>query len=193
MLIHFWEKFPKLYDLIQILATGGFLGKVSKELKFMNNQSIMDIGCGTGTLVEYIKPKDYLGVDLNPDFIHLAKKKYPQYDFEVLNVVTREFPHRKFKYIFIMNVLHHLTNGQIIKMFGKIKKFRGFEEFIIVESKPKNFTGRILGKFDAGSNFRDYDDLKKMIKKNFRIRSSKIVIAPIGTYEYLIARCKKYE
>lgn len=191
MLIHFWEKFPKVYDYIQILATGGFLKKVSEELKFMNDQSIMDIGCGTGTLVEYINPKEYLGVDLNPDFIKLARKKYPQYDFKVLNIVTQKFPEKKFKFIFIMNVLHHLTDTQIGIMLTKIKKTALFDEFIIVESKPRNLIGKILGRFDAGSNFRKYDDLKEIVKKNFKIKKSKVISAPIGTYEYLIARCVK--
>ena len=190
MLIHFWEKFPKLYDLIQIVATGGYMNKVSKELKFMNQKSVMDIGCGTGTLVEYLELKDYLGVDLNPDFIALAKKKYPQYDFKVLNIVTQKFPKRKFKFLFMMNVLHHLTDEQINKVFKSIKKFGGFDEFVIVESRPRNFFGRVLGKFDAGSNFRKYDYLKSLINKSFRIKSSKIITAPIGTYEYLVARCK---
>lgn len=190
MLIHFWEKFPKIYDLIQILATGGFLKKVSGELKFMQNKSIMDIGCGTGTLVEYIQPKDYLGVDLNSDFIKLARKKYPEHDFKVLNIVTQKFPEKKFNYIFIMNVLHHLTDMQIEKMFKKIKTAARFDEFVIVESKPRNFIGRVLGKFDAGSNFREYDYLKEIVKKSFKIKSSKVIAAPIGTYEYLITRCK---
>ena len=155
----------------------------------MSNKSIMDIGCGTGTLVEYLKPREYLGVDLNPDFIKLARKKYPQYDFKVLNIVTQKFPDRKFKYLFIMNVLHHLTDEQIAKMFAKIRQFGGFDEFIIIESKPRNFVGQILGKFDAGSNFRKYGYLKEIIKKSFKIKSSKVITAPIGTYEYLVARC----
>lgn len=191
MVLHFWEKFPKVYDLIQILATGGFLTKVSKELKFLKDKSIMDIGCGTGTLVEYIHPREYLGVDLNPDFIKLAKKKYPQYDFIVLNIVTQKLPDQKFDIIFIMNVLHHLTDAEIIKMLKKIKTNKDFKEFIIVESKPRNLLGKLLGKFDAGSNFRDYENLKKIIKGSFRIKTSKVIMAPIGTYEYLIARCTK--
>lgn len=190
--MHFWERFPRLYDWIQILATGGFLSKVSKELKFLNNKSVLDIGCGTGALVEYINPSSYLGIDINEDFIKLAKKKYPEFNFKVVNIVDDRFPAGRFEYIFIMNVLHHLTDKQIKNAFKKIKKSKSIKEFVIVESRPRNFLGRILGKFDAGSNFRKYNYLEVMIASEFNIKSSKIITAPLGTYEYLIARCKKY-
>lgn len=189
MFIHFWERFPKLYDWIQILATGGFLSKVSKDLKFLENKSVLDIGCGTGTLTEYINPKGYLGIDINPDFIKLAKKKYPGFNFKVINIVDEKFPQDGFEYIFIMNVLHHLTDKQIKRMFKKIKECNSMKEFVVVESKPRNFFGKILGKFDVGSNFREYSNLETLIRSEFKIRSRKIIVAPLGTYEYLVVRC----
>lgn len=191
MIIHFWERFPSLYDWIQILATGGFLSKVSKDLQFLKKKSILDIGCGTGTLLEYIKPGSYLGIDINSDFINLAKKKYPGFNFKVLNIVDEKFPSGKFEYIFIMNVLHHLTDEQIKKMFKTIRKSKQMKEFVIVESKPANILGKILGRFDAGSNFREYDNLIQIIEKQFNIKSTRIITAPIGTYKYLIARCRR--
>ena len=189
MFIHFWEKFPRVYDWIQILATGGFLYKVSKELTFLNGQSVIDVGCGTGTLLDYLTPKDYLGVDVNPDFIKLAQEKYPTYEFKVLDMIKEKFPKKNFQYIFIMNVLHHLGDDKILQMFAKIKKRQGFQELVIVESKPKNFLGKILGNFDAGRNFREYNDLLKIIKEDYKIKKTKIIRAPFGTYEYLLVRC----
>ena len=190
MKIHFWEKFPKFYDWIQILATGGYLSKISKDLLFLENKSVLDIGCGTGTLIEYLNPKSYFGVDINSEFIKLARKKYPGFKFKILNIVDEKFPDGEFEFVFMMNVLHHLTDDQIIKVFKKIKKSGYSREFVIVESKPDNFLGKFLGKFDAGSNFREYHNLRDIIEKHFKIKSIKIITAPIGTYKYLIARCR---
>ena len=189
MITHFWEKFPKLYDWIQILATGGYLNRVSRHLKFLNNKSVLDIGCGTGTLNQYINPGSYLGIDINLDFVKLAKKKYPGLSFKVMNIVDEKLPRGRFEYFFIMNVLHHLTDQQIKNAFKKIKKSKSLREFVIVESRPRNIFGKILGKFDAGSNFREYINLENLIRSEFKIKSRKIIAAPLGTYEYLIVRC----
>lgn len=189
MIIHFWERFPKIYDYIQILATGGFLKRVSRELAFLQNKKILDLGCGTGTLIEYIRLRDYLGVDVNKNFIKLARKKYPQFKFKVLDIVNKKIE-ENFDYILIMNVLHHLTDKQAKNLFAKINK-KKFKEFVIIESNPNNLIGQMLGKFDAGSNFRKYDYLKKMIKEDFQITNTKVVLAPLGTYQYLLARCIK--
>ena len=51
-----------------------------------NNDKILDYGCGLGHLNEYIIDKgftniDYCGIDINPNYIYLAKKIYPDKKF----------------------------------------------------------------------------------------------------------------
>ena len=49
--------------------------------------SILDVGCGFGDLYGYLLASDvsvkYTGVDLNPDFIKIARQTYPDADFIV--------------------------------------------------------------------------------------------------------------
>ena len=45
------------------------------------NQSILDVGCGWGrllTLMPFGWYGQYLGIDLSPDFIEIARKQYPE-------------------------------------------------------------------------------------------------------------------
>ena len=52
---------------------------------------LLDFGCGTGHLLEYLQQHDrsgiqYSGVDLSETFIGIAKSKHPNADFRVLDI-----------------------------------------------------------------------------------------------------------
>lgn len=56
----------------------------------LNNASILDYGCGTGDFYRFLKRRgfnnvQYTGVDINENFIELARKKYPECTFNVLD------------------------------------------------------------------------------------------------------------
>lgn len=42
---------------------------------------VLDIGCGTGLLLDYITPEDYIGTDISGAMLEVARKKYPGYQF----------------------------------------------------------------------------------------------------------------
>ena len=62
------------------------LAEISPEL---NNASVLDYGCGTGDFYRFLKRRGinvrYTGVDINPNFIELARKKYPDCSFDVMD------------------------------------------------------------------------------------------------------------
>lgn len=185
----FWLKYPRFYDYIQILATGGFLQVVVRALPKLDGKRVLDLGCGTGNLLNHIKPKEYLGVDINKKFIQLAKKKFPDNDFKVLNLVKENLPNNNYDYVFIMNVLHHLSDKQVLGIFRKIKKWKKAKKLIIVESRPVGMVGNFLEGMDAGENFRDFADLLPLVRTFYSISRKKIVKAPFGTYQYQILYC----
>ncbi|MFC1710144.1 class I SAM-dependent methyltransferase [Patescibacteria group bacterium] len=57
-----------------------------KDIDF-EGKTVLDIGCGFGDIIGHIKKKtnnfDYLGIDIVPEFISTAKKKYPKHKFIV--------------------------------------------------------------------------------------------------------------
>ena len=59
-----------------------------------NGDSILDYGCGIGDFIEYliehnIGISDYMGVDINENFIKISKETYPNHNFEKINDINQ--------------------------------------------------------------------------------------------------------
>ena len=61
--------------------------QVLTEIGDLRNATILDVGCGFGDLCRFLEKKKlnvkYHGVDINQDFIDVAKKRNPNGKFEV--------------------------------------------------------------------------------------------------------------
>lgn len=54
-------------------------------LRELARGSVLEIGCGYGRLCTAFEPDKYLGVDINPDAIVKARRRFPNYRFELLD------------------------------------------------------------------------------------------------------------
>jgi len=77
--------------------------------KELNSSTVLDYGCGTGDFYRFLKRRGiqvkYTGVDINENFIALARKKYPECTFKVMNADDDVFD-GFFDYIFICGVFN---------------------------------------------------------------------------------------
>ncbi len=185
---HFWVSYPKMYNAIQFLATGGFMPRIARELSFLEGKSVLDLGCGTGNLIRHFRFKKYTGLDINPEYVHLAKQAFPSHEFKTANIVTDTLPQDRFDHAITVNILHHLTDDQVALFFKKVKKLQ-VKSLIIVESAPKGVLGNTLERLDAGGHFRDFTKLKRIVMGQMKIERETIVTAPLGTYHYLVLHC----
>jgi SAM-dependent methyltransferase len=59
--------------------------EVLTKIGVKKNDTILDIGCGGGELVNYLKTKrlkvDYVGIDINPYYLQIARTRYPNNEF----------------------------------------------------------------------------------------------------------------
>jgi len=76
-------------------------------------QSVLEIGCGTGRLIGEIKGKRKVGIDFSPTTIEIAKKQYPGTEFYCMpaeNIALNE----KFDLIILSNLIGYLEDVQKI-------------------------------------------------------------------------------
>lgn len=74
---------------------------------------ILEVGCGSGygaVLLSTLKPRSYVGIDLMPEMIELAKQRgLPNTEFVVMDAADmREIPNESKDVVVIFDILHHI-------------------------------------------------------------------------------------
>ena len=80
---------------------------------------VLEVGCGTGYLLNAVNPSYGKGIDLSPSMIRIATEKYPHLNFEVMDAEFLNLE-ETFEYIIISDTLGYLEDIQHV--FAKLKK-----------------------------------------------------------------------
>ena len=93
------EKASYYYDLLADIYRG-----IIPE-----GSSVLEIGCGTGTLLSKVRPALGFGVDISPKMIAIAAAKHPGFRFLVADASALRLS-ETFDYVMIPDVIEHLTD-----------------------------------------------------------------------------------
>ena len=97
-----------------------YYGWLEKIYKFVvrPNSRVLHVGCKCGDLLAAVKPSYGVGIDINPEAIELARKRFNNIEFHVAD--PHEFSHdEKFDYVLICNSLGKW--GDIQRVFERIR------------------------------------------------------------------------
>jgi 2-polyprenyl-3-methyl-5-hydroxy-6-metoxy-1,4-benzoquinol methylase len=81
--------------------------------------SVLEIGCGTGTLLAALSPARGMGVDVSPRMVEIAAAKHPSLIFRVADAEAFD-PGETFDYVIIPDVVEHLSD--VGAMFRSVRK-----------------------------------------------------------------------
>lgn len=111
-----WFYYKNLKELLSDLIPSG--------------EYVLEIGCGTGDLLAFLKPKSGLGMDISPNMIKLAKQKHPGLSFSTKIPLDNDW-----NYIFMCDVIEHLENPK--KTFKEIAKIMSLKTvFVCTMANP---------------------------------------------------------
>lgn len=88
-----------------------------------NGSEVLEVGCGTGEILDYLKPNRGVGLDVSEKMIEIAKNKFQNSKtliFEASTVENFNSPD-KFDYIFLADVIEHLDD--VNSTISALKKF----------------------------------------------------------------------
>lgn len=77
--------------------------------------TILEVGCATGELLANLEPKRGIGIDISPEMIHLAKKKFKNNNLEFFACPIEEWQSKdKFDYIILSDIAGLLRDLEIV-------------------------------------------------------------------------------
>ncbi len=100
----------------EILKTHGFWP--------LSDFRILDVGCGRGDVLASLqqwgaKPKNLYGVDLLPDRIEEAKRRYPDLNFLCANAEHLEFPNGSFDLVLLFTVFSSILDDTVAQNIAR--------------------------------------------------------------------------
>jgi len=98
-----WRKWGQIYFELP------FFQRMGLDIR---GKDVLEIGCGNGHggyLLNQLQPKSYIGLDVMPEQIEIARRKYPQYQYILQDATDlSQFADASNDVVIIFGVLHHI-------------------------------------------------------------------------------------
>ena len=191
---------PAGYNLAQLLVGGSRVRRALSDdyIRARPGDRILDIGCGTGELLERLPRVDYLGFDLSPAYIAAATEKFGGRGHFVCGDVNNAPPDAvgPFDVIVACAVLHHLEDSEVLKLLRlAAARLAPAGRFVTLDGclrAGQSAVARWLIKLDRGCNVRNQSGYLGLARQVFpEVQSflrEDLLHVP---YTHLILRCSK--
>jgi SAM-dependent methyltransferase len=166
---------PVIYDFFQNLmgAKSGRSDFAQRFVKARAGDNVLDIGCGTAELLDYLPPVNYWGFDISERYIEAARERYGERGHFVCKLVDSsdlaQLP--KFDIVIASGVIHHLDADAAINLFDLAKSALGPQgRFVSIDPvlcDKQNPVARMLVSYDRGQNVCDGAGYRRLASRSF--------------------------
>lgn len=162
---------PLVYRSWQAPFASAKLKPFLAHLDLARTRRVLDIGCGPGTNARVFAGRDYVGIDINPEYIRTASSRHP--GRWVVGDVTDEaiFPNEHFDCVFANSLMHHLDNGAVRNLLGRMARLTAPEGRVHVLDLvlPADASaGRLLARLDRGRFARPIEEWRTLFTEHLR-------------------------
>ena len=115
-----YKKYTSKNPLMGIVISK-FMKNMSETIAPLEDvNSVIDIGCGEGFIINCLNRPDITGVDISKKALNIAKRKNPECNFCTGSVYDLSFKKNSFDLVLATEVLEHLENPE--KALQEIKR-----------------------------------------------------------------------
>jgi SAM-dependent methyltransferase len=94
---------------------------VDSYLRPRAGERVLDLGCGPAAILDLLPEVDYTGVDLNPRYIEMARRRHgDRASFITGDVRILKLPPADFDAVLAIGMLHHLTDAEAAGVASRV-------------------------------------------------------------------------
>ena len=161
---------PRVYLAWQRPFVASKLSPVLRHNDLGSVRRVLDVGCGPGTNSSLFADIDYMGVDLNPSYIELARQRHGE-RFEVADVRTDPIPGAgTYDFVLVNSLLHHLDDEHVDSLLGGLGDLMsedGHVHVIELELPAERGLPRTLARADRGPYARSIPAWRSLLTRHF--------------------------
>ena len=128
----------KSKNIIQKMLINKFLYNIFRLISLTEAESILDLGCGEGFVIRYLRNHNnnlrFEGLDINKEAINMAKKLNPDVNFVICNLYKLQYNENSFDLVMLTEVLEHLEDPE--KVMNVVKKISNKHFILSVPWEP---------------------------------------------------------
>jgi SAM-dependent methyltransferase len=196
-----WLKVPFLYKAFQDAVGGSALYRrlIEKHVRAKPGDKVIDIGCGPVRALERLPNVEYVGFDINPDYIAFAKRTYGSKGTFVIGNTRSLRDDSRFKDADIaiaIGVLHHLDDEEAVDCFRfAYDALKGGGRLICHEAcwiPNQGAFSKYIMSHDRGRNIRTEQQYRQLAGKVFRTVHAWVDPKPMRIpYITIVLECEK--
>ena len=146
---------------------------VSRHVRPVAGERVLDIGCGPGELFDELPAVDYLGFDVNPRYVQAARRRHGRRGrFECADAREADLSHEApFDLVLGIGIVHHLDDTDAHRLLrlaasaltrgGRMVTFDG----VVIPGQPR--AARWLIERDRGRRVRTVDGYLRLFEQHF--------------------------
>lgn len=142
---------------------------------------VLDVGCGPGTNAAAFAQAEYVGIDINPEYIATASRRFAG-RFLVGDVRDPQvLPDERFDCVFANSVMHHLPDAVVDSLFARMAQLtsRGGRTHLLDLVLPSGLSpARMMARMDRGDFPRPAAEWTQRFARHFRIEHHELY--PLG-------------
>jgi len=172
---------PLVYGTLQAPFADNKLKPFLKRVDLSQVKRVLDVGCGPGTNARAFAGSDYVGIDINPDYIATASRRFKG-RFVVGDVADeRVLPDERFDCVFANSLMHHLpddvTSSLLARMARLVAPGGGVHVLDLV--LPDGLSpARALAQLDRGRHARPVAEWRRLFTEHLEERH--LEVYPLG-------------
>ena len=172
---------PVVYATWQAPFAAQKFAPAERSLRSHKIRRILDVGCGPGTNVARFLGADYVGVDINPRYLAIARARYPG-QFVEADIGSADLSSLgTFDTILVNSFLHHVPDEAVERILAQLERrlsADGRAHLLELVRPPQMSLARMMARLDRGRYARLLDDWLRLFKGH---------LAPVSIEPYTYA------
>lgn len=136
------------------------------------HRSVLDLGCGSAPLLDFLAPEHYVGIDDHEASLALARRRHAGVGREFIAASLADLPLRPWRgmeVVTIASVTHHLADAAVMELMQRVVEDISPQRLLVQDAHATGPLRSLVTALDDGDHLRHRDALIALLARRFEV------------------------